>query len=59
MHTQTLLAPRTLIEFTFLVVAFFVLVFTVMLRITPYTGFNLIPTTDYEDKYNSLVVSLD
>lgn len=57
MHTQTLPAPRTLIEFTFLVVAFFALVFTVMLRITPYTGFNLIPATDYEDKYNSLVVS--
>ena len=33
------------------------LAFAVMLRMTPYTGFNLIPATDSEDGYNSLVVS--
>ena len=57
MHSQTLPAPKTLINFTFLVVAFCVLAFAVMLRMTPYTGFNLIPATDSEDGYNSLVVS--
>jgi signal transduction histidine kinase len=57
MRPKNIPSPKTLINFTFFVVAFCALALVIILRMTPYTGFDLIPAVDSEDGYSGLVVS--
>lgn len=57
MQSQMIPSPKTLINLTFLIVVFCALALIVLIQMTPYTGFNLIPVTDSEDGYDGLVVS--